>query len=339
MPFGGRRKFRRRQHHDPTVKLRVEESSRRKHIAQINFGLLSGAEMVKLSHIQVCNHELYQINTRIPTKYGCLDPRLGVSDKVRGRRRVGLSACVGTIDLCGPGRKKRGTHPMLRVASARLWRGVACVLQKSFCKTCGHELSQCAGHFGYLKLALPVFHIGYFKATLDILHNICKTCSRVLLDDGDLQRFTARMRDPMVGALFKVKLRKVITDKCRKQRTCPHCMATNGRVKILKSANSLKFLHEKCVGACCVAVAVAQTPKPTCQGDGLTCCTTHYTTQVQAQVRRAPSVLGNVWLRGARQPRHGTLPEPGTGGPVALARAGPVPGHPRERHGRVVGQP
>ena len=68
---------------DPIVKARVEESEKPKHIAQLNFGLLSGADMVRMSHLQVCNHALYQINTRIPTAYGCLDPRLGVSDKVR----------------------------------------------------------------------------------------------------------------------------------------------------------------------------------------------------------------------------------------------------------------
>ena len=60
-------------------------------------------------------------------------------------------------------------------------------------------------------------------------------------------RYTKRMRDPMVGALFKVKLRKKITEQCRKEKVCPHCSATNGRVKHLKSANSLKFVHEKYV--------------------------------------------------------------------------------------------
>lgn len=67
---------------DPLLKMRVEESEKPKHIAQINFGLLSGPDMVRMSHLRVCNHELYQINTRIPTKYGCLDTRLGISDKV-----------------------------------------------------------------------------------------------------------------------------------------------------------------------------------------------------------------------------------------------------------------
>ena len=35
-------------------------------------------------------------------------------------------------------------------------------------------MSDCVGHFGYIKLALPVFHIGFFKHVLSILQVICK---------------------------------------------------------------------------------------------------------------------------------------------------------------------
>jgi hypothetical protein len=40
------------------------------------------------------------------------------------------------------------------------------------CKTCGQRLADCAGHFGYLKLELPVFHVsGGFCA---VLRRFCK---------------------------------------------------------------------------------------------------------------------------------------------------------------------
>ena len=32
---------------------------------------------------------------------------------------------------------------------------------------------------GFIQLVLPVFHIGYFKQTMVLLHCICKSCSRV----------------------------------------------------------------------------------------------------------------------------------------------------------------
>lgn len=42
------------------------------------------------------------------------------------------------------------------------------------CKTCGEAVATCNGHFGVIKLVLPAFHIGYFKATMTICQNICK---------------------------------------------------------------------------------------------------------------------------------------------------------------------
>lgn len=49
-------------------------------------------------------------------------------------------------------------------------------------------LAECTGHFGYIRLELPVFHIGYFKATVQILQATCKCCSRVLLPDEERRR-------------------------------------------------------------------------------------------------------------------------------------------------------
>jgi DNA-directed RNA polymerase III subunit RPC1 len=42
-------------------------------------------------------------------------------------------------------------------------------------------------HAGYIQLELPVFHIGYFRNTVQILQCICKSCSRVLLPDEERQ--------------------------------------------------------------------------------------------------------------------------------------------------------
>ena len=42
------------------------------------------------------------------------------------------------------------------------------------CRTCGLKLQHCNGHFGNIKLVLPVFHVGYFKKVIQILQSICK---------------------------------------------------------------------------------------------------------------------------------------------------------------------
>ena len=47
---------------------------------------------------------------------------------------------------------------------------------------------------GYIRLWLPVFHIGYLKSTLVTLQCICKTCSRVLLPPDERSRFLRQFR-------------------------------------------------------------------------------------------------------------------------------------------------
>ena len=51
----------------------------------------------------------------------------------------------------------------------------------NICATCGKEWKDCPGHFGHIKLALPVFHVGFFEKTIQTLQVICKRCRRVLL--------------------------------------------------------------------------------------------------------------------------------------------------------------
>lgn len=111
------------------------------------------------------------------------------------------------------------------------------------CETCGQKLADCAGHFGYLRLELPVFHIGYFKNIVQILQCICKTCSRVLLSPEEGKVWLRRFRSPRVERVQRTGMFKRVLDRCKKQRVCPHCGEYNGVVK--KATGSLKVLHEK----------------------------------------------------------------------------------------------
>jgi hypothetical protein len=52
-----------------------------KKISHIRFSMLSGAEMVRSSELQVSSRQLYSMTTREPMANGVLDGRLGVSDK------------------------------------------------------------------------------------------------------------------------------------------------------------------------------------------------------------------------------------------------------------------
>jgi DNA-directed RNA polymerase beta' subunit len=70
----------------------------------------------------------------------------------------------------------------------------------ALCGTCGRGQRDCAGHWGHVRLELPVFHIGFLRATMTVLQNVCKSCSRVLLGDEDRRALLRRLRDPATDA-------------------------------------------------------------------------------------------------------------------------------------------
>lgn len=110
------------------------------------------------------------------------------------------------------------------------------------CLTCGKNLADCLGHYGYLDLELPCFHVGYFKATIGILQMICKTCSSIMLTKEEKLQFMDFLKRPNLPYLQKRGLKKKISDKCRKRTICLNCAAYNGSVK---KCGLLKIIHEK----------------------------------------------------------------------------------------------
>nr|WCZ58691.1 DNA-directed RNA polymerase III subunit RPC1 [Seculamonas ecuadoriensis] len=165
-----------------------------KRISRLDFGTLSDADMRDMSEVQVVNSELYRLPSRMPNPHGCLDRRMGISDK------------------------------------------------KNACLTCGLKLADCPGHFGFVKLHLPVFHHGLLPYTIEVLQQVCKTCSRTLLDEPERSTFLARLRNRHLEVLQRRGIQKKILEKCKKTRMCPHCGATNGPVK---KVAALKLVHEK----------------------------------------------------------------------------------------------
>lgn len=110
------------------------------------------------------------------------------------------------------------------------------------CETCGLRMADCVGHYGYIKLVLPVFHIGFFKHIVSILQMVCKNCACVLLDESDRRRFLRRFRRPNLENLQRTQTFKAVNSAARKVLYCPRCGATNGTVK---KFGALKIVHEK----------------------------------------------------------------------------------------------
>lgn len=116
----------------------------------------------------------------------------------------------------------------------------------------------CVGHYAYIKLVVPVFHIGYFKHTIAILQSICKvpafpltrsppdpscqTCACVLLEEPDRRSFLRRLRRPTIENVQRQMLCKSVNTMARKIVCCPYCSATNGTVK---KVGTLKIIHDK----------------------------------------------------------------------------------------------
>ncbi|KDQ65120.1 hypothetical protein JAAARDRAFT_28779 [Jaapia argillacea MUCL 33604] len=114
--------------------------------------------------------------------------------------------------------------------------------KNAFCETCGLSSVDCVGHYAYIKLIVPVFHIGYFKHTIGILQCICKTCARVLLEEPDRRAYLKRFRRPNLENYHRTGLCKAVNGMARKVVYCPYCSATNG---VVKKAGALKIIHDK----------------------------------------------------------------------------------------------
>ncbi|CAD7087568.1 unnamed protein product [Hermetia illucens] len=110
------------------------------------------------------------------------------------------------------------------------------------CLTCNQGLNECVGHFGYLDLALPVFHVGHFRSTISILQMICKTCSHVMMKKVDKDKFMRRLLNPDLSYLAKKAIHSQVLTKAKKHTKCPNCDAINGTVK--KGPGLMKILHE-----------------------------------------------------------------------------------------------
>ena len=92
--------------------------------------------------------------------------------------------------------------------------------KKTACATCGEKLAECIGHFGHIKMHIPVYHIGFFKHTIQILQAICKRCSRVLLTPEERDVALRRMTTAE-GALRRLQHLKKVLDRAKKVR-CTH---------------------------------------------------------------------------------------------------------------------
>lgn len=110
------------------------------------------------------------------------------------------------------------------------------------CSTCHGDFKDCPGHYGYLTLALPVYNVGFLDKILEVLKSLCKSCSRILLDEESRRKELEKIRHPKRDALNKAELAKKTVSKCKPGR-CAHCGYINGTVK--KAIGAISYIHDR----------------------------------------------------------------------------------------------
>jgi DNA-directed RNA polymerase subunit A' len=89
------------------------------------------------------------------------------------------------------------------------------------CRTCGGSVGECQGHFGYLELTRPIVHVLYAKFLFSLLKIVCRKCSRIIIEEKDLEAI--RSRRTTFKELMKLAKKK-----------CPYCGSTQGKLKFIK---------------------------------------------------------------------------------------------------------
>ncbi len=89
------------------------------------------------------------------------------------------------------------------------------------CRTCGGSVGECQGHFGYLELTKPIIHVHYAKILFSLMKLFCKKCSRILIEDKELERLKER----------KIPIKEIV--KMIKKK-CPYCKTEQKKFKFIK---------------------------------------------------------------------------------------------------------
>ena len=87
------------------------------------------------------------------------------------------------------------------------------------CKTCKcKNYNDCPGHFGYIKLVKPVYHVGFFDQIIKVLKCICWNCHRLLINDYDIYTRLLRIKNPKERQLKVYNLIKNKSKKCKERK-------------------------------------------------------------------------------------------------------------------------
>jgi len=104
------------------------------------------------------------------------------------------------------------------------------------CKTCGHKVDECPGHFGSIDLAMPVIHVGYVKEIKKLLQATCKSCGRLMLNEEEVKVFRSKMEqfEELGGDTTDIRELSKDTAKDAQKQICPHCGTEQKKITLDK---------------------------------------------------------------------------------------------------------
>ncbi len=98
------------------------------------------------------------------------------------------------------------------------------------CKTCGHGMRDCPGHFGHIELTRPVMHPKFTEKIFPLLQCTCKECGKLLLNNENRNELIRFSEHPD-------KIAKLIIDFSKTLKKCPNCNANVSKVSLDKPTN------------------------------------------------------------------------------------------------------
>jgi len=94
------------------------------------------------------------------------------------------------------------------------------------CKTCGHKVDECPGHFGHIDLAMPVIHVGYTKLTKTLLKSTCRACGKLLLSESSISGYQEELEeyeDYVASSTDLEEMAEAPIKDAIQVKVCPHC--------------------------------------------------------------------------------------------------------------------
>jgi DNA-directed RNA polymerase subunit A' len=103
------------------------------------------------------------------------------------------------------------------------------------CRTCGSKVRECLGHFGFIDLARPVFHVKYIPTIYMFLRGTCSSCGRILIPVPEIEKWTERFKKfDKTGSAKKWMLSTAIFNRIKAIKKCPHCSVKQEKIKFTK---------------------------------------------------------------------------------------------------------